>query len=35
MPKIKHWIDCKLRNKHRYSMYDDRCIVCNRKSGRR
>jgi len=28
MTKLKYWFDCKLRNKHRYSYYNGRCIVC-------
>lgn len=27
---IKFWIDCRLFKKHRYDLYTNRCIVCNK-----
>lgn len=31
--RIRNWIDCRLKRKHRYSVYDNRCIVCGKYDG--
>ncbi|WP_280632268.1 hypothetical protein [Jeotgalibacillus proteolyticus] len=27
---MKYWFECRIRGKHRYSFYSDRCIVCGK-----
>ncbi len=28
--KLRYWLDCKFKKKHRYSLYDGKCIVCGK-----
>lgn len=30
MIKLKNWIDCKIKNKHRYEYCERKCIICGK-----